>query len=119
MLSRSEVEQRLPVWHALSDTFLDTQLRPLDYRWIAGILKKSGYTQAQLRTIFEEEVGPAFIVNLLSVAGEWAGWSEEEVRRIMMRSLAPRFSPLRWLRKRLARRTVAEEWQKIAPLLAE
>ena len=119
MLSQSEIERRLPVWHALSDIFLDTELQPHDYQWIASVLASSGYSQVELRSIFENEVAPAFIVNLFSVAGEWTSWSQDEVRQIMLRSLGRRFPLLRWVRKRAARRVVAEEWQKIAPLLAE
>jgi hypothetical protein len=119
MLSEPEIEQRLPVWHALSDIFLDTELQSNDYQWIAGVLARSGYPHDELRFIFENEVAPAFIVNLLSVAGEWTSWSEDEARQIMLRSLASRFPALRWMRKRLARRVVAEEWPKIAPTLAD
>ena len=107
------------MWHALSDIFLDTELQPNGYRWIAGVLASSGYSQVELRSIFENEVAPAFIVNLFSVAGEWTSWSEDEVRQIMLRSLGRRFSLLRGMRKRLARPVVAEEWPKIAAMLAE
>ena len=119
MLSQPEIERRLPVWHALSDIFLDTELQSNDYQWIAGVLASSGYPQVELRFIFENEVAPAFIVNLLSVAGEWTSWTENEVRQIMLRSLGRRFSPLRRMRRRLARSVVAEEWPKIASMLAE
>jgi hypothetical protein len=119
MLSKSEIERRLPVWHVLSDIFLDTELQPLDYQWIAAVLASSGYRRDELRSIFENEVAPAFIVNLFSVAGEWTSWSQDEVRQIMLRSIGRRFSPARWVGKRLARRLVAEEWQKITTLLAE
>ena len=106
------------MWHALSDIFLDTELQPNDYRWMAGVLASSGYSQDELRSIFENEVAPAFIVNLFSVAGEWTSWTEDEVRQIMLRSLGRRFSPLRWMRKHVARRVVAEEWPKIASMLS-
>jgi hypothetical protein len=119
MLSQSEIEQRLPVWHALSDIFLDTELQPHDYRWIARVLGSSGYSRVELRSIFEDEVAPAFVVNLFSVAGEWTSWSPDEVRQIMLRSLRRRFPLLRWVRKRAARHVVAEEWQKIESLLAK
>ena len=118
MLSESETERRLRVWHALSDVFLDTELQPHDYQWIASILEGSGYSQAELRAILEDEVAPAFVGNLFSVAGEWTSWSKREVRQIMLRSLRRGFPPLRWMKKRLAQRIVAEEWQKIASAMA-
>jgi hypothetical protein len=120
VLSEAEIEQRLPVWHALSELFLDTEQREQDYRYIADALRSSGYGIGELRTILEEEVAPAFITNLLSVAGEWAGWSREDVRDIMLRSLRSRsrLSPLRWLRKRIHRRHVREEWEKLAAMMS-
>src|SRR5687767_5097563 len=119
MLTDAEVDRRLPVWHALSDLFLDTELQPEDYRRIAAKLRASAYSPAILRTIFMDEVAPAFVFNLLDVAGEWTGWSEEEVRDIMLGSLRrrSRLSPLKWLKKRACGRYLAQEWARIEPLL--
>jgi hypothetical protein len=115
VLSEAEIGRRLPVWHALSDLFVDTELQPRDYRAIADALRNSGYSAAEFRAILEDEVTPAFMPNLLSVAGEWEGWSLEDVREIMLRSLQSRrgYSPLRWLGKRSARGFVREEWGRI------
>ena len=90
MLSGVEIERRVPVWHALSDLFLDTELQAEDYRRMADVLRRSGHSPGELRAILQEEVAPIFFVNLLSVAGEWAGWSEDDVREIMLTSLPRR-----------------------------
>lgn len=119
MLSEAEIERRLPVWHALSDLFLDTELQPSDHKWIASVLDSSGFSKAELRAILEEEVAPAFGVNLLSVAGEWTSWSEEEVRVIVLRSLNRHFPLGRWIGKPLTRRMVDENYRKIEALLAK
>ena len=114
----TEIERRLPVWHALSELYLDTELQPSDYQDIAGRLRRSGYSPEALRQILEDEVAPAFAFNLLDVAGEWASWTEDEVRRIVVRSAGAQ--PLmRWLRRRMFRRHLEAEWVKLAPLLAE
>ncbi len=115
MLTSSQIERRVPVWHALSDLFLDTELQPPDHERIAGALRRSGYSIVELRTILDEEVMPAFAFNLLAVAGEWVPWDEEEVRAIMLRSLqARRRPPLgRRLLKRIHRRYLDAEWAKI------
>ena len=121
MLSPSEIEQRLPVWHALSELFLDTELQPEDYGAMADILCRSAYSAAQIRNILEEEVTPAFGSNLLAVAGEWSGWNEAEVREIMLRSLRRR-GRLRLgarLMTRLHRTYLHTEWSKIEPLLTK
>lgn len=119
VLSDAEIEARLPVWHALSDVFLDTQLADDDYNAIAAALRESAYSHGTLREIFEEEVAPAFVGNLLDVAGEWTSWTEDEVREIMLRSLRTgrSFPPMGWLRKRLYQRYVREQWARIVSLL--
>ena len=109
----------MPVWHALSDLFLDTEPQPDDYRRIAGCLRASGFERKELRAILDEEVAPAFLFNLLDIAGEWCPWSAEEVREIVLRSLQFRYprSPLRWLRRAMIRTYIADQWSKIEPLL--
>ncbi|MGV2068412.1 DUF7079 family protein [Agrobacterium sp. 22-226-1] len=114
----ADVQRRLPVWHAMSNLFLDTELEASDYRRIAEALEISGYSLAELRSILEDEVAPAFASNLWSVAGEWAGWSKNDVQTIMLQSLSRR--PIRlisWLKRLTHRRYVEQEWEKIEQLL--
>lgn len=110
-----DIERRLPVWCALSELFLDTELQPSDYQWIADVLRASGYSRAELRAVFENEVAPAFVPNLFSVAGQWAGWREEDVRDIVLRSLqsgtAARIGS--WLGKRLYRGHLTDQWNAV------
>ena len=108
--------RRLPVWHAMSELFLDTELQPFDYQHIAGKLRDSGYSRDELWRILQDEVAPVFSWNLLSVAGEWSGWSEADVEDIMKRSLRFRlgFTPLWWIRKRMFAGYLREEWAKLA-----
>jgi hypothetical protein len=110
-----DIERRLPVWHAFSELFLDTELQPYDYRDIGKRLRASGYPREELKRILEDEVAPVFSSNLLSVAGEWTAWTEEEVEDIMKRSLRVRigFSPFWWLRKRMFAGHLRAEWEKI------
>lgn len=119
MLTEPDIERRLPVWHALSDLFLDTELQQDDYNRIATVLRTSGIERAELQSILNEEVAPAFVFNLLDVAGEWCSWSAEQVRDIIVGSLRSRSGPkpLPWLKRRLFRRHLAKEWSKIQPLL--
>ena len=110
-----DIDPRLPVWHAFSELFLDTELQPYDYRDIGNRLRASGYSREELRRILEDEVAPVFSSNLLSVAGEWTAWTQDEVEDIMKRSLRYRigFSPLWWLSKRMFAGHLREEWDKI------
>ena len=82
-MTPEELEQRKPVWIAMSDLFLDTDVR-IHFAFAALNLAGSRYTIEQLETIFTQEVAPALGGNLLVVAGEWAGfdsdWVVEQVR---------------------------------------
>lgn len=73
----AELEQRRPVWEALSDLFLDTELQPHEQQWIANTLAESSYREAELEWILRHEVAPILGANLLSVAGEWAGFDQD------------------------------------------
>jgi len=75
-MTQEEIATRRPVWVALSDLFLDTDVR-LSYSYIARTLAQSPFTIEQLDSIFEEEVSPVLAFNLCSIAGEWAGFDEE------------------------------------------
>jgi hypothetical protein len=80
-----EIDRRRPVWLALSDLFLDTELQDSNHQYIARILAESGYADEELESILYREVFPVCIGNLMSLAGEWAGfpleWLEERILR--------------------------------------
>ena len=73
----AEIERRKPVWAALSELWLDTELVDDDLERISGVIKSSGYSVPELRDIYLFEVAPVVFTNLLTVAGEWAGFHEE------------------------------------------
>lgn len=110
------VDERLPVWTVLSKLFLDTELSADDVQRIAESLARSPYGVDEIAGILRNEVLPAFVPNLLSVAGEWCPWSEEEVRDIMECSFRTRVRAGltnlvcgRWM--------FPEDWNRIAALL--
>ncbi len=96
----SDLVNRKPVWLTLSALFLDTEQTPAMRGADAQRLARSPYTLEDLRAILAEEVHPACVFNLLSPAGEWAGFDEDWLeQRILARSRAvlrwpTRFSPL-------------------------
>ena len=103
-----ELEQRRPVWDALSELFLDTELQPEDHRRIARVLSASGYSEPELEQILRLAVGPVLLANLLSVAGQWAGfdlgWLEGQILRRGRRRW------LRWLPGALTTKVVRHDW---------
>jgi hypothetical protein len=124
MLTESDYERRKPVWTAFSEFWLDTELEDDDLHHIARIAAASGYSISELRDIYLYEVAPVVGPNLLSVAGEWAGfddkWLYSEARkRAEHRSIWLRF----WLFVGVGRvaLTYATErhWHRIVSLLPE
>jgi hypothetical protein len=71
------IEERKPVWVALSNLYLDTELQEDDYKYIAEVFYNSPYSLDEIDLINKYEVAPVLMPNLLSVAGEWAGFDED------------------------------------------
>lgn len=104
-------DPRIPVWRALSDLYLDTDVS-LFYSHIAETLAASPFTLDALRDILIEDVHPALYGNLLIVAGEWAGFEDEW---LLPRIAETRRRP-RW-RRRLTRvfaGSVFDDWREVA-----
>jgi hypothetical protein len=76
-LSNDELKRRRPVWIALSDLWLDTELSDSDLTHIASVMDESGYSIEELRSIYMDEVVPVVYRNLLSFAGVWDGFDEK------------------------------------------
>jgi len=75
-LNAAELARRRPVWSALSELFLDTEVRPqLGYVALACIA--SGYSEEELQSIWRHEVAPVLLPNMLDVAGEWAAFDQD------------------------------------------
>ena len=67
-------DERFPVWDALLEFFLDTELEEKDYERISRVLAKTEYTIKELQEILYYEVYPVCKWNMFSIAGEWAGF---------------------------------------------
>ena len=108
---------RPPVWNALSELFLDTELDRQDLEYLARVLADSPYDVRRLEEILFAEVYPVCIWNLRSPAGEWgtfdSAWLERSIRERMSRwlRLPPRLQTGRWM--------VAEEWAELKGLVRE
>jgi hypothetical protein len=129
VLTQMEIARRSPVWWALSDLFLDTELQPHDHRHIAEVIRRAGYSFAEAEAILRNEVAPVFITNLLSMAGEWVSWPEDFVRDRIMEHLEKRRGSGMLRRavaqareaasSRFAASFVRNDWRKVRSLLAE
>ena len=68
---------RVLVWDALSQFWLDTELDEKDIQRIAQTLADSPFTPEELRHIEFYEVRSVCAPNLLCVAGAWAGFAAD------------------------------------------
>lgn len=79
-----DLENRRPVWDAMSEFYLDTELDADDLERIANVLRSSVYGEAELDLIMFDEVFPVLIPNLHSVAGEWAGYDLDSLEAAIL-----------------------------------
>lgn len=116
---RDNIEQgdpRLPVWLALSDLYLDTDVVAL-YPQIANVLASSPYTVDALRETLMYDIHPVLYPNLMIVAGEWAGFDDDW---LLVRIAQVRKQP-RW-RRRLSHlfvRWIRDDWHAVAAMIVE
>jgi hypothetical protein len=89
------------IWIALSDLYLDTDIEDA-LEPCAHVLAASPFSRAELRAILFDEVHPALVDNLMSVAGEWAGFDADALCAHIRRSMAAWWAPIhvaRWCRR--------------------
>jgi hypothetical protein len=105
-----DLAARQPVWEALSEMFLDTDVS-VSRQWRTDQLAASPYSLEQLEFILVDEVYPVCKYNLLSVAGEWAGFDQEMLQSRILRRLGSRLRFLHGLNLGRITMPASEEWQ--------
>ncbi len=84
-----EVEERRPLWSALSDLYLDTEP---EWERVARVCAASRFGLPEIQRILFDEVHPVVHWNLWDTAGEWQGFNEEWlVQAILRRRPRPLF----------------------------
>ena len=73
----ADAARRNPVWIALAELYLDTELEEDQLRRAAQVFAASGYTWVEIKEINYDDVAPALWFNVQDIAGEWAGWDED------------------------------------------
>jgi hypothetical protein len=92
-----DLESRLPVWQACSNFYLDSDMPPETLIYIAKVCAVSPYSSRQLDSIMFCEVWPALKWNLFSMAGEWAGWRDNELMELVLSNYRRRLNICWWL----------------------
>ncbi len=112
----SDRERRRPVWEAVSELFLDTELQEQDFTRIAHVMVASGYSDQELEWVLDCEVLPVCLPNLLSPAGEWQSFDVDWLERGILAQEQKRSMPARlWGRWRslLYRRYIRRDWDRV------
>ena len=123
MLTDSELERRKPVWTAFSEFWLDTELDEQNLSRIAGVAAASGYSIAELHSIYLYEVAPVVFLNCWGVVGVWAAFDDEWLHAAARRNAEHRSLWLRfWIFIRIGHwfMTYATErhWHRIVFILS-
>ena len=104
--------KRKPLWIALSDLFLDTELQDSSLKRIAKTMKNSNYSLDEMTLILQSEVFPVCIGNLHVIpGGVWTGFDEDELVEAIISAKPPnRFK--RWLNRRRFS-MIEDDWNRI------
>ena len=106
-----DISQRRPVWEALSELFLDTELQLDDLQRLGSSLAASPYTLEEIEAILYDEVYPVCIWNLRCVAGEWAGFNGDALQEAILNNQRSFIRIPRWLQT--GRWMVRGPWKNI------
>lgn len=117
-MTSDDLSARRPVWVALSDLYLDTDVTDA-CPYVARVLADSPFPVEHLRHMLFHEVHPVVRVNLLAATGVWTGFDPDWlVERIVRRRAWPR-----WRRvaarpfDRLLRSCAQDLWSQLLPLV--
>lgn len=111
-----DLADRRPLWWALSDLFLDTELEELSYNYIARTCVDSPYSPQECEEILWDEVYPVCIANLFSMAGVWGAFDQEWLENQIIRHVSTwrfRFWKRFGLKPPLLGRIVLSDWHEI------
>ena len=107
---------RKPIWYALSDLYLDTELQDFNLKSIAEKIKQSPYTLEEVKQIDKTEVFPVLYSNVTGIAGIWLGFQEEWLASEIEKNLSKKtrlktlFNNLRYF---IIKGRFADDWEKI------
>lgn len=111
-LTVTEIQQRTPVWFALSRLWLDVELSDKALEEIAVVMVDSGYSLSELRVIFDSEIVPA--ISGKNTLNDWSNFDAVWLAQQIINELE---KPKRWqdalldpLRRSFGRITVESQW---------
>lgn len=105
------LEIKKPLWIALSDLFLDTELSENDLICLAKKIKESLLPIEDVKEILMEEVLPVCIPNMKIVAGEWEAFNEDWLVDSIQNLTRP--NALQRMMHKKDFRFIKDDWNKI------
>ncbi len=97
VLSEDEIADRLPIWEAISELWLDTEMSAGEIKYIAQRLAQGKYSLAELEGILLYEVAPVVHLNLRDTEGEQRSfpihWLEDEILKHLEKAGDHRVTP--------------------------
>jgi hypothetical protein len=123
-LSEDEIKRRMPVWEAISDLWLDTELGENGVLYIARVLAESGYSLEEIDKIYKEEVAPVVYMNAYSVTGVWTGfdpvWLKEEILKKTKRHFIISDLPIiKQIKIKIITCSVEDNWKSVKNILTQ
>lgn len=91
-MSEEELNKRMKIWDTLSNFYLDTELEAKDYDTISTVFINTKVELRALKEIDLYEVFPSLQLNLLSPAGEWAGFEQKWLKEKCLSNYNKRMS---------------------------
>lgn len=76
-MNTADIEQYKKAWAAISDIYLDIDLRYLEFKSIAKKLLETDFTEKQLNDIYYYDIAPVCHINGIDPAGEWVEFDRE------------------------------------------
>ncbi len=109
-----DIEQRLPVWEAFGELFLDNEP---DLDFVTRVCAASPYSLKELEQILFCETWPALWPNLVSVAGEWSGWDRDWLLAQVLAKHQQGSARFWWLNP--LKRSLRAEWLYVRDAIGE
>ena len=120
IVPHEELQRRRPVWEAMSDFFLDTELDDAALRAIADTLQESGYSTAELEDILETELGPLLYENRAhpGTSNVWSGFDGAWIERQLLAGKHRWYYKWhgivsRWFCDSVVRQIKRDEWARV------
>jgi len=118
----AEDHSKSKVWIALSVLFLDTDIS-IHIEHISRVCADSNFDLDELSAILYREVAPVCMPNLLTIAGEWAGFDEAQLVEKILEYKNKSNSGVSSLFKPqwgfIAKIYIGQDWRKVVELIKE